>query len=231
MTTENLKKTGGPENGGTKNGHFVIGLTGKMCSGKNVASEILEKHGFAVIDADKAAHKALEECRERVLEAFSLEAEKQGLEIENPDGSINRKELGKLLFSKKELLDVHESILYPRINGILKEFIRKNKGKNVVINAPLLFKSDAADLCDFIIIIHAPAIQRFFRASKRDKLGITQILRRFSSQKTLFAQKPAGNTDIVKVDNCGGKKSLEQKLLSVLAGKGVRIGNAAGPDF
>lgn len=206
----------------TGNGRRVIGLTGKMCSGKNVAAEILEKHGFAVIDADKAAHRALEESREKVFEAFSGEAEKQGLKIRNEDGSVNRRELGKLLFSKKELLAVHEGILYPRINKILKEFTEENKHKNVVINAPLLFKSDAAALCDFVIIIEAPAVQRFFRALKRDRLGVIQILRRFSSQKALFAQNPEENTDIVKVDNCGGKILLERKLLSVLACKGIK---------
>lgn len=201
----------------------VIGLTGKMCSGKNVAAEILENYGFATIDADKAAHVALEECRETVFSMFSAEAEKRGLAIRNPDGSVNRADLGRLLFSDKTLLTVHEGIIYPRIDEILRTFIENNTRTHVVVNAPLLFKSEAASLCDFVLVITAPALCRFFRALKRDRMGVIQILRRFSSQKNLLAQNPGGNADIVTVDNRGGKNALERKLVSALAEKGITV--------
>ena len=149
---------------------FVIGLTGKMCAGKNAAADWLARAGFAVIDADQTAHQALDECRGEVSAAFSAEAEACGIRFRNADGSINRRELGRLLFRYPDLLERHERILFPRINALLKAFIRENAGRHVVINAPLLFKSEAAALCDFVLLITAPAVIRLWRAKKRDGL-------------------------------------------------------------
>ena len=38
----------------------VIGLTGGIASGKSTVSELLTVFGFKVVDADKAARKAVE---------------------------------------------------------------------------------------------------------------------------------------------------------------------------
>ena len=200
---------------------FVIGLTGKMCAGKNAAADWLARAGFAVIDADQTAHQALDECRGEVSAAFSAEAEACGIRFRNADGSINRRELGRLLFRYPDLLERHERILFPRINALLKAFIRENAGRHVVINAPLLFKSEAAALCDFVLLITAPAVIRFWRAKKRDGLPFRQIWQRFSAQKALFNQNISANTDIVRVGNGAGKRSLEKKLKAALRRKGI----------
>ena len=200
---------------------LVIGLTGKMCAGKNVAADILADEGFAVIDADEAAHKALEECTGEVLAAFEALALERGLRIKNDDGSVNRRELGRLLFSDSALLARHESILFPKINEIIIRFADEHKGTHTVINAPLLFKSEAAALCDFSFIITAPAVVRLFRARKRDGLSFRQILQRFSSQRGLFSQNKVKNADIVKVRNVTGRASLKKRLDEALRKKGA----------
>ncbi len=207
---------------------LVIGLTGKMCAGKNAAAEILAEKGFAVIDADAAAHQALEECRDKVLAEFEALGLERGIEIKNSDGSINRRALGRLLFPDKELLARQEAILFPKINEILIRFAEENKAAHTVINAPLLFKSKAAELCDFVIIITAPAAIRLFRARKRDGLSFRQILQRFSSQKGLFSQKTIKNADIVKVRNTAGRASLKKGLEATLRAKGVVTENLGG---
>ena len=53
---------------------MLIGLSGPMAAGKNLAGEILEKLGCAVIDADETAHIALENTKQQVLTAFQPEA-------------------------------------------------------------------------------------------------------------------------------------------------------------
>ena len=200
---------------------LVIGLTGKMCAGKNVAADILAKKGFAIIDADVTAHQALEERRDEVLAAFEAPARERGISIKAPDGSINRRELGRLLFADKELLARQEAILFPKINEIIINFAEEHKDTHTVINAPLLFKSEAAALCDFIIIITAPAIIRLFRARMRDGLSFRHILQRFSSQKGLFSQKKLKNADIVRVMNIAGRESLAGRLDGALRAKGA----------
>ncbi len=204
---------------------LVIGLTGKMCAGKNVAADILAEKGFAVIDADAVAHQALEECTSEVLAAFEQLAHERGISIKNADGSINRRELGKLLFPNSELLARQEAILFPKITEIITSFADEHKETHTVINAPLLFKSPVANLCNFVIIVTAPAVVRLFRARRRDGLSCKRILERFSSQRGLFSQNAIKNTDIFKVRNVSGRASLKRKLEKVLMLKDASIRN------
>ena len=200
---------------------LIIGLTGKMCAGKNVAADILAERGFAVVDADVVAHEALEACRDEVLAAFEAPALERGISIRGADGGINRRELGRLLFPDKALLARHEAILFPKINEIVANFAEEHKEAHTVINAPLLFKSPVAGLCDFVIIITAPAIVRLFRARRRDGLSFKLIAERFLAQRELFSQKALKNADIVWVSNIAGRMSLAGRLEGILRAKGA----------
>jgi dephospho-CoA kinase len=69
-----------------------------MCSG-NVAADILSALGFYVVDADKVAHAALEDVKDRVFEAFEEMAERRGLKLRDGKGSVQRRALASLVFS------------------------------------------------------------------------------------------------------------------------------------
>lgn len=198
----------------------VIGLTGPMCAGKNQAQTILARYGFAVLDTDEIAHEALTFVHNEVIAEFSNIAREKGIQLTGPEGSIDRRALGSLVFSNPNLLARHEEIIYPKINELITLFIEKNHDTGVVINAPLLYKSPVLDRCSFVIFISAPVILRLIRAIRRDSLPIMQILRRFSAQKHLFAQYIEKNVDIIKVDNRGSIRAFEKKLAKLLSYKG-----------
>lgn len=101
----------------------VIGLTGKMASGKNYVCSELEKIGFVSVDCDVEVHKVLEEKKEKIISTFSDYAKRKNLSLKNPDGSLNRRNLGALLFQNPELLALHESIVYPTLTQNIKEKI------------------------------------------------------------------------------------------------------------
>lgn len=101
----------------------VIGLTGKMASGKNYVCSELEKIGFVSVDCDVEVHKVLEEKKEKIISTFSDYAKRKNLTLKNPDGSLNRRNLGVLLFQNPELLALHESIVYPTLTQNIKEKI------------------------------------------------------------------------------------------------------------
>ncbi len=196
---------------------LVIGLTGPMCAGKNLAASILEKKGYLVADADLIAHQALLDVRDSVVAAFASTAHSRGIILLNEDGTIHRRALGSLIFSDPALLALHESIIYPRINQLLNFFIDTHSGKGVVINAALLHKSPILERCTFVIFIDSWVVFRFFRALRRDKLPFNQIIDRFSAQKHLFAQYLSKNVDIQRVYNRGSIRALERKLEKLLS--------------
>jgi len=186
----------------------IIGLTGSYCAGKNQAASIIETMGFTVIDVDKLGHKALELCTEKLAATF-------GPSIIKADGSIDRRALGSIVFSKPELLHLHESIVHPVMLALLDEEIAASD--RVCINAALLYRFPHAARCEFIIEIRAPLLQRIRRGKERDHLKTADILKRVMSQGSFWRQRPKGRPPVVFVDNSGSLEALKRGIEKVIS--------------
>ncbi len=202
---------------GTEKKEFGVGLAGPMCEGKNLAGSILKEAGCAVIDADEAAHDAAERLRGVIIERFGRDADKKGLRLLKDDGTLNRRALGRIVFSDPAALGDLEQIIHPAVDAMMDEFIRGNAGRPVVLNATVLYKTPTIFRCACIIFVDAPCIVRFFRAKKRDRLSFLQILKRFYAQKDIYAQYRKINVDIYRVKNTGNAAKLKRQLTGVLA--------------
>ena len=69
----------------------VIGLCGQMAAGKNFVAEALcscSPEKCVSIDLDSTVHAAIRCLEPQILEAFSADAKKAGLVLQNEDGSI-----------------------------------------------------------------------------------------------------------------------------------------------
>ena len=187
-----------------------------MAAGKNLASDILAKNGWACIDADKLAHQALSLLQNEVIRLHKKAAENLGLTLQNEDGSLNRKNIAKIVFTDSEALKKHEALIHPMIEKLLYDFIMEHKTEAVVLNATVLYKVSIIMECDAIFFIDAPLIIRLFRAKKRDNTSIVEILARFRSQSNIFAKYKNSNADIYRVWNLSSPYALEQKLKRIL---------------
>ena len=195
---------------------LILAVTGSMAAGKNYVSNLLEKKGFLAIDADKCVHQAIEEAKNQILEAFLPIAKEKNIQIQNPEGTINRKNLGSILFSDEKLLQKQESIVHPKVNEIFNRFIDENPEKNIVLNATVLYKTPVINRCDAIIFVKAPIITRFFRTKRRDNLPSREIFKRFASQFKIFAKYKFLKSDIYIIWNIGKSNKLEKKLDKIL---------------
>ncbi len=201
---------------------MLLCVTGPMAAGKNAASAILESKGFAAVDADILAHTAVDNAKDTILKTFGSIAKERNIELLNNDNKINRRALGKIVFSSKELIAKQESIVYPEINRMLEQFIQEHKDKNVVINATVLYKVPLISKMDLILYVDSPAILRFIRAKRRDGMKTKQILARFKMQHNLFAKYKNANADIRRVWNIGSREQLEKKIDCFLAESRLR---------
>ena len=193
---------------------MILCVTGKMASGKNFFCSVLEENGFVSIDADKCVHSIISDKTETILKEFlpvaeslnKTEFKNSPLKIQNADGSLNRKELGRLLFSDKKFLEKQESIIYPELILRTKEFILKNSQKNIILNATVLYKiPELLNLCSKIIFVEANPVLRLIRAKKRDKIPFKQIKSRFDAQKNLFQIYKSTKIPVIKFKNSHGK--------------------------
>ena len=177
----------------------VIAVVGPMAAGKNYICSKLEREGWASVDADELVHTAITHVTSQILEAFEKPAVAAGLNIKNTDGSINRRELGKLLFSRPDLLAIQESIVYPEVIRLTEDFITKHE--KTIINATVLYKTpELLKRCQKIVFVTAPLLTRLLRARKRDHLSYRQIFRRFHAQRNLLReyQKTGIPVEIIK---------------------------------
>ena len=189
----------------------VVGLTGGYCSGKNEAAITFAKEGFSLIDVDILGHQALAICAEKLAYAF-------GPGILSPDGSVNRRAMGEIVFSSAEKLQLHESIVHPVMLGLLDKAIEADK--DVCIHAALLYRFPQTKLCDFIVEMRAPLWVRIRRGMSRDGLGVADILRRISKQRYLWKLRPKDKPPVVFIDNSGDLDALEASVRSALDSHG-----------
>ena len=194
-----------------------------MAAGKNAVCRILEERGFIALDADRQVHGAIEKAAPEIIKTFSKEANAQHITLTDKNERINRRELGRLILTSKDLLAKQERIVYPVIIEETKRFIQKQqeqkKEADIILNATVLYKTpELLRLCKYIIYVDAPKITRIVRALKRDRMPLRQILSRFATQKGLFSEYKKTGVPIIKITNAGSEKKLKSaiKSLSIL---------------
>ena len=164
-----------------KQDKILIGLTGQTGAGKSAASDYIRKCGYPVIDADLVSRKVMAKgsrCTLELIRAF-------GGEILCDDGSLNRKLLGKIVFSDPGKKDELNRITHPYI---LKEIFAQADGffaggaRAVFLDAPTLFESGADKRCDYIISIIADEEIRAARIMARDNITPKDAAARINAQ-------------------------------------------------
>ena len=175
----------------------LIGLTGPTGAGKSSVSSIFERYGFAVVNADEIAHKALEDtaCKESLTQTF-------GKEILNPDGTINRKSLAKSAFANSDNTKKLNDLTHPVIIRLSQEAFEELSAdyKSIIFDAPTLFEAGMDTMCDLIISVAAPLELRTKRITERDNLTKEQALARISAQheNSFYTDR----SDYVIVNDC-----------------------------
>ncbi len=201
-----------------RNAPFILCVTGPMAAGKNAASALLEKHGFVTVDADALVHQALKEdtLQAKVIETFAPYAAEKNLSLTNEDGSLNRRNVGALIFKDKKLLALQEALVHPAVSSLIDDFINSHPKEDIVLNATVLYKIPVISRCNAVLFVTAPFWTRFWRAKDRDHMKTRHILARFWQQRSLFAKYKNANADIYKVNNTGNLNALESKIKAFL---------------
>jgi len=172
----------------------VIGLTGGIGSGKSTVAQFLQELGAVIIDADKVGHEVLKpntEVWRQVVAVF-------GRQILKPDGDIDRKKLGEIVFSNPEHLARLNQLMHPPIykavTAQLEEY-RRQGARVVVVEAPLLIEAGWTSLIDEVWVTAAPETTILRRLKEGMGLSQAQSLARIRSQ--LPAKERLKHADVV----------------------------------
>lgn len=196
----------------------VIGLTGPTAVGKSTVANILESGGGAFIDGDKVAHSLYASDSfliTRIVERF-------GPSVQASNGQLDRKALGRVVFSDPVALDDLENLVHP---GVLLEQERQLMAARTtnrpfaVLEAVKLIEAGAGRMVDELWIITASQDVQRARMKARG-LGSAYTSSLLSVQKTwadqalLFLKEPPARP-VVLVSNNGTLAELKRQLVSL----------------
>lgn len=200
----------------------VIGLTGGIGSGKTTVSNYLIKLGYHVLDADLIAREIVLPGSETLIQIVSEFGEHYLL----PDGSLDRKKLGALIFQDESKKSRLNAIMHDKITEIILERILQfkeeaqtvrtkktpeleRKSKVVFIDAPLLFEVGLDRSVSEIWVVDASEEDRIQRIKARDDLDHDEIKGRILAQMSREESlKRASHV----LDNSGDREKLYRQI-------------------
>lgn len=184
----------------------AIALTGGISTGKSTVCNLLKLHGFLTIDADKIAHKLLDENSSKIEEMFGKEY------VEN--GKVLRKELGKIIFSNEENKLKLEALLHPLIKEeIIKESkIYEEQNKSYFVDIPLFFEKMHYPISKSLVI-YTPKELQIQRLMKRDNIDEKEAKLKISNQMDIEEKRKLAN---IVIDNSKDLKHLQNEVERVI---------------
>lgn len=160
---------------------MIIGLTGGIASGKTAVSNYLEKLGYPIIDADVLARDIMTPggpVMKAVKDAF-------GENVLHPDGSLDRKALGRVIFHNEDARKMLDAITHPAIANLAEaHFAKYPKTVPVFFVVPLLYESGMDALCDQVWLVHAEEAVRQKRLMARDGIDADYASMKMAAQMT-----------------------------------------------
>ena len=160
---------------------FVIGLTGPSGAGKGTVCSIFGQFGIPSIDTDAVYRELLappSACLNDLVQTF-------GERILSPDGTLNRRALGAIVFSDKDALGRLDQTAHRHIMAEVRRrlaALRERGVPAVVIDAPQLFEADAARDCNAVVSVLAEESVRLERIMRRDRISEADARRRMRAQ-------------------------------------------------
>lgn len=191
---------------------YFLGLTGGIASGKSTADDFFKKENIPIIDSDLIVHQIMEVGQN----GYNAVVAYFGTNILNDDQTINRRQLGEIVFSDKAKLKKLNELTHPLVHQEIKlqmEQYSLEKEKLVVIDVPLLFESGFESLCDGVLVISISPELQIKRLMKRNNFTKKEALARIDNQMPL-SEKEKRATYVVT--NIGKISDLEEKLSDLL---------------
>ena len=194
---------------------LILGLTGPTGAGKGEVAALLLARGFAHIDGDVLSRKVTapgEPCLDALVQAF-------GAGILGPNGALDRKRLGELVFSDPESLSRLNAIIHPyiaeKVRELLAQFEREGR-RGAVIDGAALYESGLDSICRVVICVTAPYETRLARIMARDGLGEESARKRAAAQPSEACYRARADFIIVNDGDLASLKKSVDNLVNAL---------------
>jgi dephospho-CoA kinase len=203
-----------------------VGLTGGIATGKSTAGQMFVELGCHLIDSDRITHQLFEpgqSVHNAVVEQF-------GKRIVAPDGTIDRKVLGEIVFKEdpgarlKLNRLVHPAVIQ-RQQEWLNEMQQKDPAGVAIVDAALMIEVGTYKNYDKVIVVTcSPEIQKR-RLLERSGLKEDEIDARIRSQMPM--SEKVKYADFV-IDNSGDLAGTRRQVAEINARLRESAANTSG---
>lgn len=200
----------------------IIGLTGGIACGKSNVSDALRELGAAVIDGDVLSRELT------APGGAALPAIRQtfGGAVLHPDGTLNRRALGDVVFSDSAARRTLDALMQPLLRALILrrvEDARVSGAALCVLDMPLLYEAGLDALCDRVWCVYVPEETQLRRLMARDGFTREQALARIRSQ--MPAREKADRAQVI-IDTGGDIDYTRAKVPALYAQELALASNA-----
>ena len=159
----------------------VFGLTGGIGSGKSPVARLFRKEGIPVVDADRISREVTlsgKPAHAAIVRSF-------GTGILLPDGRIDRKKLGAIVFADPGKRAELEAITHPRIMEGIREAVSALAAAGhaiAIVEAALIHEKGRQGLFEAVIGVGCDREMQVERLMRRDGISRQEALRILSAQ-------------------------------------------------
>ncbi len=189
----------------------IIGLTGGIASGKSMVARILEGLGGVIIDADQLAREVVAPGEP----AYLAIVDEFGEEILNPDRTLDRRAIGRIVFADPAARRCLERITHPAIASLAEKKLAalREAGVSVVFYmAPLLIEAGVTSRVDEVWVVYADQETQIARLMQRDGISRAEALQRLAAQMPMAEKCTYGK---VVIDNRGTPEETERQVRDI----------------
>lgn len=186
----------------------IIGITGGVGSGKSAILQFLEtEYNACVCQMDETAkllQKQGTECFRKIVTAF-------GETVVGPDGELDRKQLGSIVFQDEKKLQILNDIVHPEVLQWVRADIeqKRSEGKKLYIVEAALLPEVGKELCDELWYIYTKESVRRERLKASRHYSDEKITQMIRSQ---MAEEAFRRVCDVEIDNSGDLESTKKQI-------------------
>jgi dephospho-CoA kinase len=190
--------------------HFLlVGLTGGIATGKSTVSEMLRRRGGVIIDADVLARAVVAPGEP----AFRTIVEEFGRDVLAPDGTLDRKKLGAIVFAdpgkRKRLEAITHPAIRERFARQVAELMERGFAGLVFFDAAVMIESGNYKNMDRLVVVATDEPTQVGRLMARDGIERDDVERKIRSQMPV--SEKAKLADYV-IDNGGDRPATEAQV-------------------
>ncbi len=183
----------------------VVGICGSSGSGKSTVCDFFRKRGVPVLDCDEIYHELVSHPTKCLLELADVFGENI-----ISDGALDRKALGKIVFSDKAKLLKLNEISHRHVKNELDERINslsEEEYEFCLIDAPMLFEAGLEKKCDLVCSVISSEDIQIRRICERDNIKPEEAKSRLKNQ--ISPNELRNRSDLV-IENLGNITDLER---------------------